>query len=134
MYDDFTGRVAKARRMEQPRVKEIAQGRIWMGRKATTLGLTDRVATLDETIEAAKRAAGIRPGRRVRIVEYPERHFFTFGAGLTPDLRVSRGGGISAIAPRTLEAGVVQQILDHPGLPLLLAPSAALPDEQEPVR
>ena len=134
MYGDFTARVAKARRLDEPRVREIAEGRIWMGRAAERLKLVDRVATLDETIEEAKRVAGIRPGRRVRIIEYPERSLFRlpwlFG-GAAAGLDAARG---AAAGPRTLEAGVVQQILDHPGMPLLLAPSDALPDEPEPAR
>jgi len=115
-------------------VREIAEGRIWMGRAAERLKLVDRVATLDETIEEAKRAAGVPAGRRARVVEYPERGFirlpwFLGGAGaragiLAPD----------AAAPRTLEAVVLEQILRHPGEPLLLAPSEALPDEPPPVR
>ena len=116
MYDEFTGRVAKARRLEEARVREIAEGRIWMGPAAARLGLVDRVGTLDETIEEAKRAAGIPRGRRVRVVEYPERGLFRMPW------------------PRTLEAGVAQQIVDHPGLPLLLVPSDILPNEPEPVR
>jgi len=137
MYDDFTAQVAKSRGLEVSRVREVAQGRIWMGRKAAQLRLVDRVATLDETIEQAKRAAGIRPGREVRIVEYPERSLFRIpgtSMELSAALGAAAGGGIPAAAPRTLEAGVVQQILDHPGMPLLLAPSTALPDEPEPVR
>jgi hypothetical protein len=36
--------------------------------------------------------------------------------------------------PRLLETGILQQILDRPGRPLLAMPGALLPLEEEPVR
>ncbi|HET7904031.1 MAG TPA: S49 family peptidase, partial [Candidatus Eisenbacteria bacterium] len=73
MYERFTGLVATARGLDPARVRELAEGRIYDGAAAVRNGLVDRVATLEETIEEAKRRAGIAPGRRVRIVEVPAR-------------------------------------------------------------
>lgn len=138
MYDGFVGKVAAARGLPESRVREIAQGRVWMGRAAAREKLVDRVATLDETIEAAKRAAGIPPGRKVRIIEYPKRGFIRWSAILPWGVWARAGaagpGPGSLAGPRTLEASVVQRILDRPGAPLLLTPAEALPDEPEPVR
>ncbi len=131
-YDEFTTRVAKARHLGPDRVRDIAQGRVWMGRAAQKLRLVDRVATLDETIEEAKREAGIAPGRKVRIIEYPKRELFRLPGFLSPGIE-ARQAAPDPVA-RTLEASVVQQILDHPGRPLLLVPSEVLPDERAPAR
>jgi protease-4 len=138
LYDEFVGRVAKARRLPEARVREIAEGRVWMGRAAEREKLVDRVATLDETIEAAKRAAGIPAGRSVRIIEYPRRGLIRWPAilpwGGSARAGAAGSGPASTAGARTLEAGVVQRILDRPGAPLLVVPAEALPDEAEPTR
>jgi protease-4 len=129
IYDDFTGRVASARGLDVARVREIAEGRVYMGPDAVTLKLVDRVATLDETIEAAKRAAGVEPGRRVRIVEYPKPGFLKL-----PGILSALGGGGAETAPASplgYDGLVTQQIVDNPGQPLLLAPGPWLPAEAE---
>jgi len=57
IYDDFTGKVAKGRGMEQMYVDSIGQGRIWSGADAQGNRLIDAYGGLDEAIaEAAKRA------------------------------------------------------------------------------
>lgn len=130
LYDDFVARVAQARRLEVPRVREIAEGRVYMGPEAQDLKLVDRVATLDETIEEAKREAGIPTGREVRIVEYPK-------PGLLKLPRILSGfasSGVPAAPPETgldYEVRVTQEIIDHPGRPLLLTPGPLLPAEAQ---
>jgi protease-4 len=134
-YDEFVGKVAKARGLPEARVRELAQGRIWMGRAAEERKLVDRVATLDQTLDEAKREAGIPPGRRVRIIEYPKRGLIRWPSILSGGFSTAAGAAAAeGGSPRTLEATVVQDILDHPGAPLLLAPAEALPDEPAPVR
>ncbi|MGE5175899.1 MAG: S49 family peptidase [Hyphomicrobiales bacterium] len=135
MYDDFTTAVARARGLTQERVRALAQGRIYDGRAAVGVGLVDRVQSFDETIREARRRAGIAPGARVRIVEYPKRPLFRLPSFLG-------GGALAAVgrpAPARFpglpyETRVLQGILDHPGRPLLLVPPALLPDETEAVR
>jgi protease-4 len=136
MYGMFTTRVAAARGMEERRVRELGEGRIYDGKAAVANGLVDRVATLEETIEAAKRRAGIAPDRRVRIVEVPPRPLFRLPSFLT-GARILLGGarnGGAAGPPRTYEAGALQRVLDRPGRPLLAMPASLLPLEEEPVR
>jgi protease-4 len=142
-YDDFTHQVATARKLPVERVRELAEGRVYLGRPAVDLKLVDRVATLDETIEAAKRAAGIPAGRRVTIVEYPEPGLFKLPLFLEGAAGPATGwlGPIfrktadDAAAPGglTYEARALQEILDNPGRPLLLAPGSILPMETESV-
>jgi len=130
LYDDFVTRVAKARHLEVSRVREIAEGRVYMGTEAENLKLVDRVATLDETIEEAKRAAGIPADRECRIVEYPKPGLLKLPRFLSGF--ASRASGESPqAAGLDYEVRVTQEIIDHPGRPLLLAPGPLLPAEEE---
>jgi ClpP class serine protease len=106
-----------------------------MGRPAVELRLVDRVGTLDETIEAAKRAAGIEPGRRTRVVEYPKRGFIKLPQLFSlPSLSIG-GEVIDEAGPdKTYEEMVLEGILQNPGQPLLFAPSGLLPDENAATR
>jgi protease IV len=132
LYDEFTQRVADGRGLPVERVREIAQGRVYAGRDARELRLVDEMATLDQTIEEAKAAAGIRKGRPVRIEEYPRRKLFPiprlttgvmariFASGPAPDHESERW----SYGQRALGF-----VLRNPGLPLLLTPATLLPDE-----
>jgi ClpP class serine protease len=111
----------------------LAEGRVYDGRAAVSNRLVDRVATLEETMEAAKIRAGIKPGRRVRVVEVPRRPLIKlprFFPGV-PSLGMK---GNSESSARLYEFGVLQQIIDQPGRPLLLTPGSLLPLEEEPIR
>jgi protease-4 len=131
-YDHFTGKVAAARGLELDRVQEIAQGRVYMGRRAQSIDLVDRLATLEETIELAKSQAGILPERQVEIVEYPKRKLFRWPRFLRPMVAALFGEDEARAEPQptptyqTLEIG---EILRHPGRPLALTPAAWLPAE-----
>lgn len=138
LYGTFTSRVATARGLETARVRELGEGRIYDGKAAVANRLADRVATLEETIEAAKLRAGIAPGRRYRVVEIPRRPLFKLPRFL-PGVRALLGalgplGEDSGAPARLYETGVLQQIIDQPGRPLLLTPGSLLPLEEEPIR
>jgi protease-4 len=137
LYDDFTRKVASSRGLDVARVRELGEGRIYLGRQAVGNRLVDRVATLDETIEAAKRAAGIPEKRRVRIIEYPKAQLFRLPMFLRgvfdPSARADAAASLMPLAAAGLsyEARVLQAILDQPGRPLLLTPGSVLPSEFE---
>ena len=141
LYDDFTKKVATARNLPVARVRELGEGRVYLGRPGVENHLVDRIATMDETIDAAKRAAGIRPGQKVRIVEYPKPGLFKIPGMLqgvaTPVAgRLGFGFGPDMVAtapPLSYEARVLQELLDSPGRPLLLMPGEMLPMETESV-
>ena len=154
LYDDFTERVAAGRKLDVSYVRQIGEGRVYLGRAAVDKKLADRVATLDETIESAKLAAGIEPGRRVRVVEYPEPRLFewprsTFPGPLASAARALSGvlgfGGFTSDAlleaaasgdpaanGRTYGESAFESILRTPGRPLTLTPAGLLPDEVVP--
>ena len=138
LYDDFTKGVASARGLDLAEVRRIAEGRVYDGRAALAVKLVDRIATLDETIDEAKRRAGIRPGAKTRIVEYPRRPFLRLPSFLRRPTAAREGLGGTALGPigaedtpLTYEARTLQWILDRPGQPLLMTPGTILPVDEE---
>jgi protease-4 len=73
IYFDFKSRVAKGRKMSMEMVDSIAQGRVWTGQRALTVGLVDKIGNLQEAINCAARLAKMDA---YRIKEYPERKSF----------------------------------------------------------
>jgi protease-4 len=144
LYADFTSRVAQARKLDPAYVAQIAEGHVYTGREGIRKKIVDRFATLDETIEAAKRSAGISPDRKVTVVEFPTPPLFRWPRLLPnlPGIRtVSRDPG-EETAPVSLarilgvdnyEARELDFLLHNPGRPLLLIPGSILPNE-EPMR
>ncbi|MDX1666925.1 MAG: signal peptide peptidase SppA [Saprospiraceae bacterium] len=68
-YETFLQRVADGRGMSRDAVHEIAQGRVWTGRKALELGLVDTLGNLDQALDIAVKMAGLE---EYRLTEYPE--------------------------------------------------------------
>lgn len=58
-YNDFLQLVANNRNMTVEQVDNIAQGRIWSGKKAKELGLVDELGNLDDAVTAAAELANI---------------------------------------------------------------------------
>jgi protease-4 len=71
VYEQFTDKVAAARKLDKARVLEIAQGRVWSGVEAKKIGLVDEIGGLNHAIAYAAKKAGL--GTRYRVVEYPRR-------------------------------------------------------------
>jgi len=67
-YEFFLNKVAEGRHMTCDAVNEVAQGRIWSGRKAVELHLVDKLGTMEDAIESAATLAGIT---EYRVKEYP---------------------------------------------------------------
>lgn len=61
-YDRFIGHVAAGRGMEASEVKRVAEGRIWSGETAVTLGLVDEIGGIDRALALARSAAGLEEG------------------------------------------------------------------------
>jgi protease-4 len=68
-YWDFKNRVADGRNKTVEYVDSIAQGRVWSGTKGLSIGLVDRVGTLQDAIDCAARMAKTHD---YRLKEYPE--------------------------------------------------------------
>jgi len=83
LYDDFVKRVADGRSIDEEEVKEVAQGRVWTGKRAMGINLVDKIGGLSA---AMKRAAElIDSDNEVLFVEYPPRSNFDFQR-LVPEL------------------------------------------------
>jgi len=70
IYATFLKRVADGRGLPLETVKEIAQGRVYAGNRALELGLVDRLAGLDEAIDAAANLADL-DAEDVSVGHYP---------------------------------------------------------------
>lgn len=60
VYDAFLDRVSSGRSLDREAVHEIAQGRVWTGRHAYTLGLVDELGSLDDAVKRAAELAGLK--------------------------------------------------------------------------
>jgi protease-4 len=69
IYHDFKSRVAYGRNKPIDYIDSIAQGRVWSGTTGLSLGLVDRIGTLQDAIDCAARMAQTGD---YRLVEYPE--------------------------------------------------------------
>jgi len=90
VYRLFTSKVAAGRRLDPDRIAALAEGRVFTGRMAKELGLVDRLGTLDDAIDEARKLAGIADGEEIERVLLPEPR------GLFDDLF---GGQVPAAAP-----------------------------------
>ncbi|MBS1935535.1 MAG: signal peptide peptidase SppA, partial [Bacteroidetes bacterium] len=69
IYHDFKSRVADGRKKDINYVDSIAQGRVWVGDKALSLGLVDRIGGLQDAVNCAARMAKISD---YSVKEFPE--------------------------------------------------------------
>lgn len=74
LYDQFLAIVAASRPISSQRVAEIAQGRVWSGASAKSLGLVDQLGGLEAAIKAAVDAAQL--GEDWELEEYPQGNSF----------------------------------------------------------
>ena len=82
-YDEFIGRVAKARKRTPEEIDAIAQGRVWSGSQAKERGLVDKLGGLGDAIASAASRAKLGTDYRVRYIEHEpstwERLLLSFG-------------------------------------------------------
>ena len=71
VYDTFTDRVAQGRGLSPERVSGVAEGRIWSGARALSLGLIDAIGGPLEALREARKRAGLAADDRVLIDVLP---------------------------------------------------------------
>ena len=69
VYKTFVGRVSEGRKKTYDEIHEIAQGRVWTGRKALELGLVDEIGGLDDALAKAYTLADIKDEQAIEV--YP---------------------------------------------------------------
>lgn len=68
VYDRFLNIVSEGRDMDKAAVNEIAQGRVWTGKRAVEIGLVDEIGDLNQAIAAAADLAGLE---KYRLKNFP---------------------------------------------------------------
>lgn len=138
VYRLFTSKVAAGRKLDAEKVESLAAGRVYTGRQALEAGLVDRLGTLDDAIDEAKKLAGIDAGEAVDRMLLPEPRgvfdelFAEGGRGLPPTARLATGGSplhglllariaaIPGLEPLVRETDTLVQLLS--GRPQFLMP------------
>ncbi len=72
IYGTFVDRVARGRALTPAEVEEIAQGRIWSGRRAQSIGLVDSIGGPLEALRDLAERAGFEPSERFPLVTLPK--------------------------------------------------------------
>lgn len=62
IYEQFVATVAMGRGMEQAKVRQLADGRVYTGQQAKNLGLVDEIGDYYDALAAAGELGGIKPG------------------------------------------------------------------------
>ena len=76
-YQNFIGKVAFARKKTPEQIDKVAQGRVWSGAQAMSLGLVDKMGNLDAAVKAAAAKAKLTT-YAVRYIESEPDGFTAF--------------------------------------------------------
>lgn len=76
IYKDFVSKAAAGRNKSFDEIDEIAQGRVWTGKQAKTLGLVDELGGLETALSIAKAEAGFTDDDEVNLIVLPEQKPF----------------------------------------------------------
>lgn len=74
IYETFTGKAAKGRKMNQDDLKKIASGRVWTGSQGKDNGLVDVLGNYNDAISIA--AAAAKVGTDYKLRYYPHQKSF----------------------------------------------------------
>lgn len=112
IYDQFTSKAAEGRKMKQEDLEKLAGGQVYTGRVAKRLGLIDEVGTLRDSIQAAKRQAGLDPDKKVELIVLPKPEN-PFEALLGGNMDAEREAEARVIASLTTLAPELRGVLRH---------------------
>jgi len=96
IYEEFLNRVSEGRGMTRDEVHSVAQGRVWTGQQALSVGLVDELGGLEHAVLVAKQHAGIDIGQEVERHIYPRARTFSellsgsFGATIGSFLKTNQ--------------------------------------------
>ena len=134
VYRLFTSKVASGRKLDMETIGKLAEGRVFTGRMAKDLGLVDRLGTLDDAIDEAKKLAGIGADEAIERVLLPEPRglfddLFGMAGDAAPVARLASAGnasGSSFAREALLRAALLARMAGVPGLEGLAAEADAL--------
>ena len=72
IYDDFTAKLARGRRLTDEQVDAVARGRVWSGADAHKNGLVDVIGGYGAAVTEVKRALSLQPEDSIDLVQFPE--------------------------------------------------------------
>lgn len=72
IYEQFTTKAAKGRKMEHAQLEKLARGRVYTGKAAQKIGLVDELGTLDDAIGYAKTQLGMAPDAKMEQLILPK--------------------------------------------------------------
>lgn len=95
IYSQFTTKAAEGRKLELPRLQELAQGKVYTGRQALENRLVDQLGTLDDAVAEAKKLAGVPADEAVErlILPEPRSIFEELFGGAAIEMRATVFGG-----------------------------------------
>ena len=132
VYRLFTSKVAAGRKLDMERVAKIAEGRIFTGRMAKEVGLVDRLGTLDDAVDEAKKLAGIAANEPVERVLLPEPRglfddlFGMAGAEGGPTARLAAIFGAARIESIAVRALLLSRMAAIPGMDAVVGDADSL--------
>jgi protease-4 len=92
IYTDFTTKAALARKTTQPKIDEVAQGRVWTGLQAQERGLVDTIGSYGDALRSAAKRAKLGDDYRVAYIERDESPFEralqVFGASASQSINI----------------------------------------------
>ncbi|MDA0834771.1 MAG: signal peptide peptidase SppA [Planctomycetota bacterium] len=71
IYDQFTGKAAQGRKMEQAELEKLARGRVYTGSTAVKIGLVDELGTLHTAMQKARELGKIGADEKVEELHLP---------------------------------------------------------------
>ena len=125
VYDQFLEKVSEGRGIDKKELHEIAQGRVWTGRRALELKLVDEIGGLDAAIKHAAQLANIENDYRIDSPETPKTAFERLMKSLSdPEKRKLAKSGPFGKAQNELESALLRlRSLNDPNGVYALAPS-----------
>jgi protease-4 len=134
VYRLFTSKVAAGRKLDMETIGKLAEGRVFTGRMAKDLGLVDRLGTLDDAIDEAKKLAGLDEDEAIERVLLPEPRglfddLFGMAGQAAPVARLAGAGAASGsnfAREAVMRAMLLARMAGVPGLEGLVAEADAL--------
>ena len=120
IYADFTGKVADSRKLDRPRVEQLAGGRIWLGEQAVANGLADDLGGYAAArLWMADRLQ--RPAEQILFLPYPRDGSFAhrisrmlrqafFSQSQKGEASASMLGGLLPLLPQPLRAQALNEV------------------------
>lgn len=112
-YDEFVHVVADGRKLPEPRVRELADGRVYTGLDAQKNGLVDHIGYLEDAVHTAMDLAGVKDAR---IVCYT-RDMGYRGSCYAKGPRIPSEINVKLDIPGLANRGATFMYLWEPGLP-----------------